>query len=77
MDNREEDIFLDVCGLEPPEPLERVLDALASLPPGARLRMLIDREPHPLYGILRNNRYDYSSRVDEQHRYEILIWPLD
>lgn len=74
MDNMEEEVFLNVCGLEPPEPLERVLDALADLAPGTRLRMLIDREPHPLYGILRNNRYLYSSRVDEQHRHEILIW---
>ncbi|MGB3290892.1 MAG: DUF2249 domain-containing protein [Burkholderiaceae bacterium] len=73
MENHKEEIVLDVCGLEPPEPLERVLDALSVLAPGASLRMLIDREPHPLYGILRNNGYDYSNRIDEHQRYEILI----
>lgn len=73
MENTEEDIVLDVCGLEPPEPLERILDALADLAIGARLRVLIDREPHPLYGILRNNGYDYSFSAGH-HPYELLIW---
>jgi len=77
MENSKEEIVLDVCGLEPPEPLERVLDALSVLAAGARLRMLIDREPHPLYGILCNNRYDYTTRIDDLHRYEILIWHKD
>ncbi len=72
MKNTEEDIVLDVGGLAPPEPLERILDALADLAPGARLRVLIDREPHPLYGILRNNGYDYSFNAD-RHPYELLI----
>ena len=53
----ESDITLDVCGLEPPEPLERVLEALSDLPKGRRLRMLIDREPRPLYRILQNNGF--------------------
>jgi uncharacterized protein (DUF2249 family) len=54
------DIFLDVCGLEPPEPMERVLDALDALAPHQQLRMLIDREPRPLYRILERNGYRYQ-----------------
>ncbi|MEO8170769.1 MAG: DUF2249 domain-containing protein, partial [Oxalobacteraceae bacterium] len=46
------EIELNVCGLEPPEPMERVLDAISQMSPGQRLRMVIDREPRPLYRIL-------------------------
>lgn len=70
----EQDITLDVCGLEPPEPLERVLEALSGLQQGQRLRMLIDREPRPLYRILDNNGYLYQTTPDANYRYEILIW---
>ena len=28
------DLEIDVCGLEPPEPMERVLEALGQLQPG-------------------------------------------
>ena len=77
MDDMEQDITLDVCGLEPPEPLERVLEALDRLQPGQPLRMLIDREPRPLYRILDNNGYLYQATQDDQYRYDILIWHKD
>lgn len=67
-------ITLDVCGLEPPEPLERVLEALAVLPRGQRLRMLIDREPRPLYSILDQNNFSYTTSNTDDYRYQILIW---
>jgi uncharacterized protein (DUF2249 family) len=70
----EQDITLDVCGLEPPEPLERVMEALSELQQGQRLRMLIDREPRPLYRILENNGYLYRATTDASFRYEVLIW---
>lgn len=47
-----QDLELDARGLEPPEPLERALAAVALLRPGQRLRLRIHREPFPLYGIL-------------------------
>ena len=74
MEKPDQDILLDVCGLAPPEPLERVLDALAVLAPGPRLRMRIDREPRPLYGILDKNNFLYQATVLPDYRYEILIW---
>ncbi|HRH81968.1 MAG TPA: DUF2249 domain-containing protein [Thiobacillaceae bacterium] len=46
------DVELDARGLEPPEPLERTLAAVALLRPGQRLRLLIHREPFPLYAML-------------------------
>ncbi|NYT61832.1 DUF2249 domain-containing protein [Alcaligenaceae bacterium] len=69
-----DDTILDVCGLEPPEPLEQVLEALATLPHGQRLRMLIDREPRPLYSILDQNHFSYSTSHTDDYRYQILIW---
>ena len=66
-------VEIDVCGLQPPEPLERVLEALSRLQPGQRLRMLIDREPRPLYGILERNGYTYDATLRDDYIYEILI----
>lgn len=66
---------MDVSDLEPPEPLERVLDALADLPAGDRLRMIHRREPFPLYDLLRRLGYGWQTE-GKDGRYEILIWPL-
>jgi uncharacterized protein (DUF2249 family) len=67
-------IVLDVRGLLPPEPLERVLDALDALVPGQRLRMLIDREPLPLYRILRANGHRHEARACAGGEFDITIW---
>ncbi len=65
---------LDVRGLEPPEPLEKVLDALDRLPAGDQLCMLIEREPRPLYRILANNGYAYRTATLPDFLYEVTIW---
>ena len=70
----DKEIRLDVRGLEPPEPLEHVLDALSRLAEGQRLCMLIDREPYPLYGILNRNGFSYETTARPDYVYEILIW---
>jgi uncharacterized protein (DUF2249 family) len=71
----DDEIVLDVRGLLPPEPLERVLDALDSIVAGRRLRMLIDREPLPLYRILGANGYRYEARSHADGHFDITIWP--
>jgi TusA-related sulfurtransferase len=45
-------IAVDARGLEPPQPLVRILEALATLPDGAELRAQTDRRPMHLYGFL-------------------------
>lgn len=65
---------LDLRGMEPPEPLEKVLDALETLVPGERLCMLIEREPRPLYRILVNNGYAYKTECTAGLPYEVTIW---
>jgi uncharacterized protein (DUF2249 family) len=69
----EQRIELDVRGLEPPEPLERVMEALAELQPDQTLCMLIDREPRPLYGILERNKFAYEAKLRDDYVYEIRI----
>lgn len=68
------EVTIDARGLEPPEPLELVLEALAALERPRRLRMLIDREPRPLYSILDSNHFLYKTTTTADYRYEILIW---
>jgi len=67
-------IELDVGGLEPPEPMVRILDTLDSVPPGERLRVLIDREPVPLFRVLSNNGYRFDCTALPTGRFELLIW---
>ena len=45
-------IEVDARGLEPPQPLVKILEALATLPEGVRLRAHTDRRPMHLYAQL-------------------------
>ncbi len=67
------DLLLDVRELEPPQPLERVLDGLSELAPGDRLRVILRREPFPLYGFLQRLGYAWETHPEDD-RYEVLIW---
>jgi TusA-related sulfurtransferase len=65
---------LDVSGLEPPEPLVRILAALENLPPGTFLHVHHRREPFPLYAILEQSGYSWHTRRYAENDYEIDIW---
>lgn len=67
------DTLLDCRGLEPPEPLERVLEAISHIGPDERVLMLLEREPFPLYRILQQNGYTYRSTARDDGVFEILI----
>ena len=69
-----QDLVLDVRDLEPPEPLEKVLEALCSLGDEQRIRMVHWRKPHPLYPILEREGFAHETRVTETGDFEILIW---
>ena len=68
-------IELDVRDLEPPEPFQQALAALAALKPGERLRMLHRREPFPLYVMLNERGFSHRTTQLADGSYEILIWP--
>lgn len=71
-----DEVLVDGRWLEPPEPMERVLMALAMLRPGQTLRLLIHREPLPLYPILAEKGFEYATRPMEDGCFEILITDL-
>jgi len=64
---------LDVCGLPPPEPFEKIMQALQTLPTGATLHVLIPREPFPLYAVLRDTGYTWATTPLADGNYELLI----
>jgi len=70
----DDDLIVDARGLEPPEPLERALEALCRLKPGQRMLLLLEREPFPLYRILERNGYEHSTRVNDEGTFYIEIW---
>ena len=67
------EILVDARWLDPPEPMERVLDAIGRRAPGQRVRLLLHREPMPLYGMLRQMGLVHRTRPIEDGCYEILI----
>jgi TusA-related sulfurtransferase len=68
-----EEIGIDARGLEPPEPMEKVLQALALLRPGQTIRLLLHREPFPLYPLLADRGYRHDTRIEADGSYVILI----
>lgn len=57
--------WLDVRDLEPPVPLERILDALGDLAQSDWLRVRHNREPYPLYTMLRQMDFAWDSHWSE------------
>lgn len=57
-------IELDARGLEPPQPLVTILEAVATLPAGAQLRAHTDRRPMHLYAELEER--GFTSASEEQ-----------
>ena len=68
-----DEILIDARGLEPPEPMEKAMQALLLLGPGQHLRMLLHREPYPLYAILENRGYRHDAVMQPDGSYVILI----
>jgi uncharacterized protein (DUF2249 family) len=50
--HKTEILEVDARGLEPPQPMVKILEALATLPDGAELRARTDRRPMHLYAQL-------------------------
>lgn len=54
-------IELDARGLEPPQPMIRILEALRTLPEGGELRARTDRRPVHLYPLLEERGFRAES----------------
>lgn len=72
-----DEILVDARWLEPPEPMEKVLQALEQLRPGQSVRMLLHREPFPLYPLLAERGYRHTAQMDADGSYVILIRRAD
>jgi uncharacterized protein (DUF2249 family) len=64
---------IDARWLPPPEPFERIMQALQTLPAEVTLQVLIHREPHPLYEALRDSGYAWQTTALGDDGFEILI----
>ena len=69
--------YVDVSNLEPPEPMEVILDAIADLSPGDYLKVMHRRNPVPLYRMLHDMGYEYAMHNPAPEQFEIFIWPKD
>jgi uncharacterized protein (DUF2249 family) len=70
-------VVLDVRGLEPPEPMVRVLKALDHLAPGQKLEVRHDRRPMLLYPLLDDGGFAHDTDEPEPGLVRILIRPLN
>lgn len=69
-------VTLDIRGLEPPEPLERVLATIADFRAGDTLKLLTDYEPYPLYRILERDGFAHRMEPGADATCEVTIWPV-
>ncbi len=70
------DHLIDARAMEPPEPMERTLDALAALPAGDRVVLCLTRQPFPLFDLLRRMGYLWEVSGGDGD-YQILIRTAD
>lgn len=63
---------VDLRGLQPPEPIVRIFEALERSP-GEPLRAILPHEPVPLYALLRERGFRYSGTQHPDGSYELLI----
>ena len=65
---------VDARYMEPPEPFVQTMEMLDTLKAGEKMLLLLFREPHPLYKVLKQNGYSYESELLADGTFEILIW---
>lgn len=64
---------IDGRDLQPPEPLERALEALDLLADGDELVLLLYCQPQPLFKVLRTNGFAWQETVLDDGTHEIRI----
>ena len=69
------EIELDVRGLEPPQPMVRILEALTTLAPGAALRARTDRRPMHLYALLEERGFRATTEPEPDGSFVTHIRP--
>jgi uncharacterized protein (DUF2249 family) len=67
-------VEVDARGLEPPQPMVTILEALASLPAGGRLRARTDRRPMHLYAQLEARGFAWETQPASDGTFATEIW---
>ncbi|KGJ98511.1 DUF2249 domain-containing protein [Thalassotalea sp. ND16A] len=67
-------VDLNVSELEPPEPMTKVLTALAQLQPWQYLKVFHRREPFPLYEKLAQAGWAYQCQRIKENQFNIYIY---
>jgi len=67
-------LALDVRGLPPCEPMERILAAIETLAPGQSLLATISREPRPLLPMLEQRGFVWRIERNDADGCELRIW---
>lgn len=68
------EVWLDVRGLEPPEPMVRTLEALEGLSPDSMLVQVNTRVPQFLLPILRERGFHFTIDESQLHEVQVRIW---
>lgn len=66
-------IPLDARGLEPPQPMVRILETLSTLPPGTTLAAHTDRRPMHLFAMLAERGYTAESQAQDDDSFITFI----
>jgi uncharacterized protein (DUF2249 family) len=66
-------VLIDGRSLQPPEPLERALEALDMLAPGDELVLLVPHRPRPLYSVLDRHGFQWREVLQADGTVEIHI----
>jgi len=75
LSSKDNNPWLDVSQLEPPEPMTAILDALEVLQAGDFLHVYHRREPFPLYKLLQDMDMKWQILCDDDGMFHIYIWP--
>jgi len=67
-------LTLDIRGMEPPEPVGRVVTTIADFDRGDTLKILSEYEPGPLYRILDRDGFRHHAEAGADAPVEITIW---
>ena len=68
------EITLDVISLPPPEPMQKILTALAQLNSGQVLKVIHRRQPFPLFEQLLKSGWEYQCNKLSDELFHIYIF---
>ena len=72
------ELVVDARYLEPPEPFVKAMEALdhfATVDAPESIRLLLFREPFPLYKVLRENGFNWVTTQETDGTFAIVIRP--